>query len=165
MSLKSILHDIGSWFSKAFNTVKDDVAPLAVTITESIKMVLDTGLVKAITDLIPGTLDDKIVAFLQDAIPKALAIELGLEGLPDNATEEQITAWITSVEKAIGGKEWQAKSQFWTSLSVRIFNDIQNGYNQDPEAKSLSFATIVSIVEDAYQSYKDAKANGEDTNA
>lgn len=158
MSLKSILHDVGAWFSKAFKTVRDDADKVAITITQGLKLALDSGLVKVVTDLIPGTLDDDIVKFLQTAIPKALAIELSLQGLPDNPTPDQVKTFIDLVVKNVASKNWQAQSEFYTSLSVNLFNQIEQDFNQNPDAANLSFAQIVAVIESAYQQIKDHNA-------
>ena len=142
----------------------DDAAPVAISITQGIKLALDSGLVKVITDLIPGNLDNEIVGFLQTAIPKALAIELALEGIPDNATPEQIQEFILLVEKSVGGKNWQEQSAFWTKLAVNIYNQIQADLNKDPNHANISFADMVAIVEEAYTAYKAHQA-GDDTSS
>ncbi len=157
MSLGSILKAIGHWFSKAFNNIKHDAAPVAVAITQYLKTALDSGLLKTIADLIPGDIGKEVLAVLQNAVPKALAIELGLEGIPDNATPDQIQAFILSVEKAIGGKSWQEKSEFWTKFSVNIYNTIQTDINNSPDHASISFAQIVELIEETYQAYKDSQ--------
>lgn len=162
MSLGSIFKSIGNWFAKAWKNIKQSAAPLAVTITQGIKLALDSGLVKVITDLIPGNLDNEIVAFLQTAIPKALAIELALEGVPDNATPEQIQEFILLVEKSIGGKSWQEQSAFWTKLGVNIYNQIQADLNKDPNHANISFADMVAIIEQAYVAYKAHQAGEDD---
>ena len=161
MSLKSILKSIGSWFSKTFNNIKDDGAKVAVSIVQSVKLALDSGLVTVLTQLIPGDLDDKIVAVLQKAIPSILADLLALEGLPDNATPDQIQAFILSVTKSIGGKDWQAQSEFWTRLGVELFKEIQTDLDASTSG-NLSFAQIVQLIEETYQEYKDHVA-GTDT--
>lgn len=162
MSLGSILKSIGGFFAKIFKNIKEDADTVAITITQGIKLALDSGLVKVITDLIPGDLDAEIVAFLQNAIPKALAIELALQGIPDNATPEQIQDFILLVEKSVGGKNWQEQSAFWTKLAVNIYNQIQADLNKDPAHANISFADMVAIIETAYSAYKAHQA-GEDT--
>lgn len=165
MSLKSILHDVGAWFAKAFKTVRDDADTVAITITQNIKLALDTGLVKVITDLIPGTLDDKILAFLQTAIPKALAVELALKGIPDNPTPEQIQEFILLVEQTISSKkDWQEQSAFWTKLAVNIYNQIETDLNKNPDQPNLSFADMVAIVDSAYDQYVEHKAAQDQAN-
>jgi len=153
MSLGSILKSIGNWFAKAFNSIKDDADTVAITLTQYLKVALDSGLLKTIADLIPGGLGKDVITVLQNAIPKILALELGLQGLPDNATPEQIQAFILSIEQAVGGKDFQAKSAFWTKFSVQVYSLIQTEINKSPDHATLTFAQIVSIVEEAYQQY------------
>lgn len=160
MSVGSILKAIGHWFAKAFANIKKDAAPVAITITEYLKNAVDSGLLKTITDLIPGKMDDAVLEILKVALPKALAIELGLKGLPDNATPEQIQEFILSIEQAIGGKSWQQKSAFWTKYAVEVYSIIETQINNSPDHENLSFAQIVKIVQDAYEAYRQ-DLNGE----
>lgn len=154
MSLKSILHDVGAWFTKAFKTVRDDADRIAITITQNLKLASDSGLLKVLTDLIPGTLDDKILQFLQNALPKALAVELALQGLPDNPTPEQVKEFIDLVISKLASKNWQDQSKFYTSLSVNLYNQIEQDFNNHPDNANLSFAEVVSIIESAYAQIK-----------
>src|SRR5579871_4962193 len=109
----SILTKIGAWFKKAFTDIQTDIAPIAVTITEGLKTAIDSGILPAITALIPDGIGADISAFLTkngDAIlSKALAVELGIEGLPANPTEDQMKAWVNSVISALAGTSALAK--------------------------------------------------------
>lgn len=148
----SIFTKIGAWFKKAFTTIKDDADVVAITVTEAIKQGLDDGLLPALADVIPGSLPKEIVAELQIWIPKALALELGLQGLPDNASADQITAFVQTIVQAVAGSTAQAKSKLWTTLAAQVYTLIETDVNQSANG-NLTFAQIVEIVEAAYVDY------------
>lgn len=146
---------IWSWLGRLFHGLKTDVAKVAVAITEGVQSALKSGVLPVIADVIDITfhthLGEDIVKQLNTFVPKILAVELGLEGLPDNPTTEEITAFADKVSTAISGKDLTGKSKVWTTLSAQIALMIKN---QVDAGTPLTWAQLVSDIEDAYQDYK-----------
>jgi len=158
----SIFTKIWAWVKKTFNTIKVDVAPIAVGIVEDIKNAEANGILPAIANAlstITGGLSVTINADIQAAIPNTLAALLALEGLPSNPTADQITAFENAVLKAISSKSFQQKSALWTTLAGQVYILIATDLKQNNG--TLTFAQIVTLVEDAYQQYlADLSVNG-----
>lgn len=156
MSLGTFLHKVGAWFKKVFADVQTSIAPIAVTITEGLKTALDSGVLPAIVKLIPDGIGDAVSAYLTangDAIlAKALAIELGIEGLPANATEAQIQTFTTSVITALAGSSALAKSKLWSTIAYQFYDLVAQALAESTTS-SLSYAQIVALIEKAYQDY------------
>jgi hypothetical protein len=155
MSLGSFLKKIGAWFDKTFSDIQTDIAPIAVTVTEGLKTALDSGILPSIVDLIPNV-GPAIATWLKangDAIiEKALATELGVEGLPANATTEQVTAFVQSVIAALAGSTVAAKSKIWTTVAGQLYTIIDQALNESANG-ALTWAQIVALIEQSYQDY------------
>lgn len=155
MSVNSFLHKIGAWFDKVFISVKDDFDKVAITITEGLKTALDSGILPTIVRIIPNV-GPELSAWLTkngDAVlAKALALELGLQGLPDNPTASQLEAFESEVITALAGSSAAAKSAIWTKVAVRWGQELDTALNESSNG-NLTFAQWVSLIEQAYQSY------------
>lgn len=153
ISLKTWWHHLA--LGKFFKSAKDFVDKTAVGITQTIKTSLDSDIAKNVSEFIDEALhthfaEDALTA-LKAATLQALAIELSIQGLPDNPTEADITTFEQNVYKAITGKDVYGTSKLWTELSVKLYTLINEALQDD---KQLSFAEAVTIVEKAYQEYK-----------
>jgi len=108
--------------SKAFKSIRTDGAKIAIAITEALQAALKGGTVAAIADLVSGifpnvkNLPQEIIADLDILLPKVLATELAIEGLPDNPTEQDILNFEKIVLAAF--KVQDDKSKLWTVLSA-----------------------------------------------
>lgn len=154
----SIFKAIGAWFAKAFKSIKTDGAKIAVAITEGLQTALKSGVVAAIADLIGGifpnvkNLPAEIVADLEKLLPKILAAELAVEGLPDSPTQQDIADFESRVLAAFGVTD--NKSKLYSTLAAQIYGIIQSHVG----AGSYTFAELVADVEQAYQDYVADKA-------
>jgi len=149
----SIFTKIGTFLHNLFNNVKDKVDKVAIAITEAVKTGITSGVIPALADDVLGVnLGTQVTAVATKAVNAALAVELGLQGLPDNATAEELEAFSTSVVTAVAGLGAAQKSQLWTTLAAQVYQAIDTEVNAS-EAKTLTFAQIVGIVETAYQDY------------
>ncbi len=160
MSLKSFFQKIGAWFKRTFNNVKDNVAPVAVVITQAIKHSLDNGLLPEIAhifDSITGThIPSDVVAVIAKNINKVLISELALVGLPDNATPEEMVAFKETVFKAFTGQTDIGRSKLFTTLAVQIKTDIDQYVNdKTPD----TFAKEVALVQKIWEQYQEDLAN------
>jgi hypothetical protein len=156
----SIFTKIGAWFAKVFKVIAVDADKFAITVTEYIKQGLDTGILGAIAkglDSITGHVSTEVLAFLQAEIPKALAVELAIQGLPANPTADDIATFEKEILTAIGGKDLVSKSKLWTTFSVQVFTLVQTALKANND--TLTFAQIVSLIEQAYQDYVQDQAD------
>lgn len=160
MSLKTILQHIGAWFKRTFNNVKDNVIPTAIAITQGIKHSLDNGVLPEIANIIGEITGSQIpaeaITVMKANIDKVLLSELALQGLPDNATPEQLTAFEQEVFKAFTGKNSYGRSKLFTTLAVQIKTDVDQLLNIPGGAK---FADVVNAIEEAWVQYQDDLAN------
>jgi hypothetical protein len=148
----SIFKKIGAFLSKVFKSVKTSGDQVAISITEGVKTALDTGIVDFLAQLmsaiLPGVHDipEEVVAAIKVAIPKVLAAELAVQGLPDNPTQDDILAFEQKVMAAFGVHD--NKSKLYTTLAAQIYGIIEahNG-------NSWTFAQLVIAVEKAYADY------------
>lgn len=158
MSILSPFVNVFAWFKKVFISHTSSAASVAVTITETVKVLLANPLVKFVENLADGIthtqLPTQIANAVSNAIPKVLAVELGLEGLPDNPTPEQVLAFEQSILGAFNVKS--DNSKLYTILSAQIYGIIQTTLQTTPG----KFADWVAAVETAYLDYqKDLTAN------
>ena len=155
---KPSLHDVWEWFRRTFKHVKYDVDKIAISVTQAIKTAADSPISQVIATSIDTALHSHLaedaLAVIKVAAIRALAVELALQGVPDNPSEDDILNFEKEVYKAIAGKDPQAQSKLWTSFAASLYSIIKEALN---EGNDLTFAEIVAIVEDAYQAYKKAQ--------
>jgi len=160
--MPSIFGKVWKWLKKTFKNVITHAAPVAVTVTEEIKTVLESGATGFIASLIDGltktNIASEIVAFLNKEIPKILAAELAVEALPLNPTEDDIAIFEANVLKAFG--VYDNKSKLYTTLAAQIFGIIQQTYNDTPDVPP-TFAEWVKAVEQAWQDYQNDIQNSD----
>lgn len=147
-----------SWFKKTFVDHTQSAASVAVTVTETIKVLLANpvvNLLENVLDTVTGTqIPAEIATKINSIIPKILAVELGLQGLPANATADQILAFENSILKAFDVTA--NNSKLYTVLSAQIYGIVQNAIANG----TTNFAGWVDAVEQAYLDYqKDLGAN------
>lgn len=158
MSLISVVTSAWSWFKKNFIDHIQSSAHVAVTITEAIKAILAnpiTGTLENIADAVTGTqIPTALANVINGAIPKILAVELSIEGLPANATPDQILAFEQAILKAFSVSS--NNSKLYTVLSAQIYGIIQSNIANG----TTNFAGWVVAIEQIYTDYKlDLSAN------
>ena len=144
---------IWKWLGKLFKSIKDDADKVAMSITEGIKTSLKSGILPSVAAVVDKALHTQlgaeIIALLYANINKILATELAIKGLPDNPTELDIIAFEKDVVAAIGVS--QDNSKLWTTLSAQVYGIIETQVNNKTP---LTFATLVTVVEEAWQDYQ-----------
>lgn len=152
------LISVWTWFKKVFVNHTDSAASVAVTITETIKTILSNplvGFLLNVADAVTGTqLPSQVVTVINNQIPKILAIELSIQGLPQNPTPEQILAFEQAALKAFNVTT--DNSKLYTILGAQIYGEIQKTLTTTPG----KFADWVKTVEASWLDYQaDLKAN------
>lgn len=148
-----------AWLKKTFTTIKTDGAKIAVAITADVQAALDSGtldtVAKIIETVFPSVqhLPDAIVAELKIIIPKTLAIELAVIGLPDSPTEQDILDFEKRILEAFHLTD--DKSKLYTTIAAVIYGILKRHIGE-----KLTFAQLVMDVEDAYQQYIAATQEG-----
>jgi hypothetical protein len=144
----AIIKNIENWFSKEFKSFQQNGDKVAVAITTDIQLALKSGIVDRIANIVSAIfpsvkgIPEMAVNELQVLIPKLLAAELAIQGLPTNPTPEDLRNFATSIEKSFNVDN--SHSQLWTTLAAQIYGILQND-------SSLTFASLVADVEQAYQ--------------
>jgi len=158
MSIFSDLTRAWAWFSKVFVSHIVDADKVAITVTETVKALLAnpvTSFFVNVADAITGTqVPTNIANAINAVIPKILAIELGILGLPANATEAQILAFEQDILKAFNVSA--NNSKLYTELAAQVYGIIQTNIANG----KTNFADWVTAIETAYLDYKkDLAAN------
>ena len=159
----SIWKWIKGWrLDKVFISIKNDADKVAIAITQAVKDVLNSGVVDFLATIVSTVLPQlhdlpqEIVAKLNKLIPKILAAELALQGLPDNPTDADILKFEQNILEAFGLHD--NKSKLYTTLAAQIYGIIK----VDLDAGTpLTFAELVKDVDEAYQLYLKDKADAE----
>lgn len=163
MSILSPIISVFNWFKKTFIDHTKSAASVAVTITEAIKTLLSNPIAHFLEEVVDSvthtTIASNIAALINAAIPKILAIELGIEGLPDNPTPEQILAFENQILQAFSVAP--GKDRLYTTLAAQIYGIIQANLSSG----KTTFADWVVAVETAYQDYLKDLANSGIVNA
>lgn len=152
MTLISDLVTAWSWLKTKFIDHIQSGDKVAIVITQTIKTLLTNpiaGFLENIADTVTNSqLPTAIVNTLIGIIPKILAVELGIQGLPDNATPAQISAFEQSVMAAFSVTS--NNSKVYTTLAAQIYGIIQASIANG----KTNFADLVADVEQAYADYQ-----------
>lgn len=148
----SIFTKIGAWLKKVFTEGLQDADKIAISVTEGVKTALVDGIAGFIADVLDGltksNIPTEIVTLLQNNISKILAVELAIQGLPANPTQQDILTFEQSVLAAFNVTS--DKSKLYTTLAAQIYGIIQAQLGGQTK---LTFAQLVVDVEQAYSDY------------
>ena len=151
------LKNIEAWVSNEFKDFQSTGDKIAVAITADIQAALQSGVVDGIASVIGAVfpsvkeLPVMVVSELKIIIPKLLASELAIEGLPADPTEDDLQTFAGNVEKTFGVAD--SHSKLWTTLAAQVYGILQGD-------TTLSFASLVVDVETAYQKFIAVQATG-----
>ncbi len=155
------MRKIWKWLIRAFKFLRDDVAKVAISITQHIKEDLDNGTLGFLADALGKALDSKVpaevIGLLKLQIPKILAVELSIQGLPDNPTEQEIVEFELRVLDAFGVHN--QKSKLYSVLAAQILVNVKTLTN---DSDGFTFADAVKTIEEAYVLYLREKDDIED---
>lgn len=159
---------MGSFFGGIWSAIKKffgggfkEIDKIAIAVTEGVK----TALVDGVADFVAQILDsltksnvpEEIVTLLKNNIYKVLAVELAIQGIPDNPSQADILAFEQTVLKAFNVNS--DNSKLYTTLAAQIYGLIQA---QVRPGEKITFAQIVQIVEQAYTDYVNDQQNSVD---
>jgi len=159
------MKQIWQWFKKEVNIVFTEADKLvveadkvAISITEEALKAENSGVLQGIAvgidSIYGGSEAQNLVKIANSITPKILAVELGIQGLAEEPTGDQILAFEQEVTKAITGFTDADKSEAYTAVAANIYNQIEVLVNQKTP---ITFAESVGIVEKAYQDYLTVK--------
>jgi hypothetical protein len=149
------------WLGHIFHNLKVKVAPVVVSILESVKGLEDTGLLPALASILDKSthgVSSTINATLQKGITLGIASFLGIEGLPDSPTEADLLTFNDKVMAAVAEAKlkFPTKGEFWSKFGAHLYQIISDTIGPDNVHDGQgTYAKIIKAVEDAYQSYQD----------
>lgn len=132
--------------------LSDHVVPVAVEVTNTVKAAIDSGavgLIETVADaLTKSSVPTEIVGLIKLVIPKVLAFELAIKGLPTNPTEQDIIDFEQRVLDAFG-VHFQ-KDKVYSTLTAQIILEVKALMGDG----KITFAEAVGLAEDIYKDYK-----------
>lgn len=148
------------WVGAGFRTIKQDGAKIGVSILEGYKTDVENGVIPCIATIIDVIFSTHVaadvVAGLNKEVPKLLAGALLVEGLPDNATPDQLEAFNNAAYTAFTGLPANAKSRFYATFSADIYAFVQT---LSADGGKLTYAELMAASQKAYQDIKKAEAD------
>jgi hypothetical protein len=171
MSNDNIIKDIETglvnaehWLAGEFSHLKGVIAPSAVSVVEAIQAAEASGILDAVAAALAPVTNQLSVVVNNDiklGIPVALAIGLGIEGLPANATPEDIAAFEQRILVATGNKNILVKGTWESNVGAQIYGLVQTAILSNAgtaNAGTLTLAQIIPLIEKAFQAIQAAKA-------
>lgn len=169
-----ILKDIGVFFSKTlphaisdfFSAAKTNGVRIAVGITEGVQAALKAGVVKDVALIIRAifpnvkNIPTDLEAKLQVVVPKVLAVELEVQQLPADATEEQVEASAKDILDAFNAKD--DKSKLYSTLAGSVYSLLRAYTGQ---GSSMTWIEVLNEVEQDFQLFKNEQANDQTEDA
>lgn len=158
MGFLSIFTKAWTWFTKNFINHVQSAAHVAFVITETAKTLLAnpvTGFLENLADTITGTqIPTNIANAINSVIPKILAVELEIQGLPANPTPADILAFENEILASFSVSN--NNSKLYTVLAAQVYGIIQANITNG----TTNFASWVVAIEQVYTDYKaDLAAN------
>jgi hypothetical protein len=159
------MKQIWQWFKKEATMIVSDLDKvviesdkIAISITEEALKAENSGVLQGIAvgidSIYGGSEAENLIKVANAITPKILAVELGIQGLAEKPTGDQILAFEQEVTKAITGFTDADKSEAYSAVAANIYNQIEVLVNQKTP---ITFAESVNIVEKAYQDYLTVK--------
>lgn len=162
MSVGSILKSVfgsGGFFNRLFTHVIKDADVVAISVTQAIKVAMDSGaagfLAGVIDSLFKTHIAEDILTQLKKWIPEVLIAELGIQGLPENPTEQDVIDLENRILAAFAVHD--QKSKLYSVLAAQIYTRLK-ALGDLPVVK---FADAVAAIEDMYQQYLQDKIDSE----
>lgn len=156
---------IWTWFGGIFHSIKVKIAPVIVSILEVLKGAEESGVADAITSFIDRALNthvaEDINAFIKKNVYAAIAAFLGLEGLPDNPTDDQIKAFVSLAVTALAGKvaAESIPGKVYQDFGIQLYDLIKKEVDASKLSHNAVTANEIAIdIEQAYQDYVAAQA-------
>lgn len=156
---------IWTWIGGIFHSIKVKVAPVVVSILEVIKGAEESGVADAISKFVDGVLKTHIAedvnALIKKNIYTAIAAFLGLEGLPENPTDDQIRAFVALATTALAGKVTaeSIKGKVYQDFGIQLYDIIKREVDASKLSHNPVTANQIAIdIEEAYQDYVAAQA-------
>lgn len=153
------------WFGSIFHTIKVKIAPVIVSILQILKGAEESGVADAISSFIDKALHTHVLedinALVKKNIYNAIAAFLGLEGLPDNPTDDQIKAFVALAVTALAGKvaAESIKGKVYQDFSIQLYDIIKKEIDASKVSGNAVTANEIAIdIEEAYQDYVKAAA-------
>lgn len=158
MGIFSVFIRAFQWLSKNFVDHAVSAAHVAVTVTEAVKAILANpavGILENIADAVTGTqIPTQLVGLINGAIPKILAVELSIQGLPANPTEADVLAFEQDILKTFSVNN--NNSKLYTEIAAQAYGIIQTNIANG----TTNFASWVIAIQQIYADYKlDLAAN------
>lgn len=151
---KKLVGRVLQWIGRVFKDGIKKAAPIAVTITEAVKIALNSNvagfLVKMLDGITHSHVPSDVLSEISKQLPKLLAVELAVVGLPDNPSEADILAFENRVLAAF--QVYDNKSKFYTVFGAQVYGIIERTLEETPDVPP-TFAEWVKAVEEAYQDY------------
>jgi hypothetical protein len=153
--LKGAVKTVETAIAGGAKVLKVDIAPIVVAITGGINTALESGLLGSIASVIEsilpglGHVPETLVEELKKHMPAIIAANLGIIGLPDNPTIDQVKDFEQKVMDAFSIHS--DSSKFYTNFAADMYGIIQR-FSADTTPKT--FAEKVIMIESIFQAYK-----------
>lgn len=148
-----------------FKGAKKDFAHLAVVILEDIKPALNSGVVgflsKLFDSLTKSNIAEDVIKFLQTNIPKILAANLAIQGLPDNPTSDEILKFEQDIIEAFG--KLDKKSKLYTIFVADTYGILQETFETTPDVPP-TYAEWVETIQKIFLKLQADKEASEEEN-
>lgn len=156
---------IWTWFGGIFHSIKVKIAPIIVSILEIVKGAEESGAADAIAKFIDKVFRTRVAEDVNAVIKKrvydGIAVFLGIEGLPDNPTDDQIKALVSAATAALAGKvaAESIKGKVYQDFGIHLYDIIKREVDASKLSHNPVTANQIAMdIEEAYQDYVAAQA-------
>ena len=144
----SIFTKIGNWisglFKKASDILEDTVLPIAISVTNALKAVIDTDtpdIIGHIAGAAGAKFEDKLRQILADLVPK-LQLAQQFKG-------QDPSVILSNILKLIGDADAITKSAFWIEFSGMLAHAFEDG--------KIDLGEATALAKYFYENHPDAK--------
>lgn len=147
--LKRLWLGIGKIFRGINKELRENIIPIAIEITNNLKLIDESHIGDVLASIIPGEADDKILADLRTALPKWIT---GLAVAANITQDDDINATLKRILAAINVAPEDAKKVFYHGLASLIIEKLADG--------KLDWSDATAIAEYYYQHEHDNDNEG-----
>lgn len=143
MQVPEFLRHIWAWIKNGFEALNKKLIPIAnaaVTVTNALKVIMDSGAVNVITEITPTTVDDKIAAAIRDALPKVLGTMTIIRDIAVNndSPEEALQVMLDRIKELMPDSQAFQWLEFSSKMTKELSAALEDGDISITEAINLS---------------------------
>jgi hypothetical protein len=146
-----------TWITKLFHNANHDFLSVAIALTNTVKVALQSKILDFLTSLTPTKIDDNVLAALRVQVPIILSDELLIQASGSPTTEADAQALGQKLIDSFGALSDEKKEKLYTTVAAQIYIFLQDHNN----GQKVTFGQAATLVEGFYQDWLNSQSESQ----